>query len=143
MRILIASDHAGYDLKTELIRALPDIKFEDLGPSSKDSVDYPDFADEVGRRVNADPSLRGILICGSGQGMAMRANKYPKVRAALVWNDEVTGLSRTHNDANVLSLAARFHTLDEAKRWTKLFIETPFEGGRHAGRVAKIGKELP
>lgn len=143
MRIPIASDHAGVDLKNALIKALPEIQFEDLGPADNASVDYPDYADRVGRLVNAEPSRRGVLICGSGQGMAMRANKYPQVRAALVWNDDVTKLSRTHNDANVLCLAARFHSLDEAKRWIKIFIDTSFEGGRHAGRVAKIGQELP
>lgn len=140
MHVLIASDHAGVDLKAELIAARPDIEWEDLGPAAKDSVDYPDFADKVAKRVQRDPSLRGVLICGSGQGMAMRANKYANVRAALVWNDDVARLSRQHNDANILCLPGRFVSAKEAAGFVKLFLETAFEGGRHAGRVEKISR---
>lgn len=142
MRVLIASDHGGFELKTELKKRLPDIEWEDFGPDTKDSVDYPDFADKVASRIQKDPAQRGILVCGSGQGMAMRANKYSNVRAALVWNDEIAKLSRQHNDANILSLAGRFHSPDEATRYVKLFLETPFEGGRHAARVDKVKKPV-
>lgn len=138
MTVWIASDHAGVDLKQALIKALPDLDWQDLGPSNKDSVDYPDYANLVAEKINSKPTGRGILICGSGQGMALRANKYPQVRAALVWNEEITRLSRQHNDANILCLGARFLTNEEATKLTKLFLETPFEGGRHTKRVQKI-----
>lgn len=140
MKVLIASDHAGIDLKTELKKNLPQIEWEDLGPQSKDSVDYPDFADKVASLIQRDPSRRGVLICGSGQGMVMRANKYSNVRAALVWMDEIAKLARQHNDANILSLPARFISLEEAARFVNLFLATPFEGGRHAARVEKVGR---
>lgn len=140
MKVLIAADHAGVELKNELIKTMPQIDWEDLGPSSKDSVDYPDFADKVAKRVQDHPDLRGVLICGSGQGMAMRANKYPNVRAALVWNKDVACLARAHNDANILCLGARVSTLEEAQSFTKIFLETAFEGGRHSARVAKVSR---
>ena len=133
MHVLSASDHAGVDLKAALIKGMPGIGWNDLGPAAKDSVDYPDFADEVARRVHRDPTMRCVLICGSGQGMAMRANKYANVRAALAWNDEVVRLSRQHNDANVLALPARFISVE---------LETSFERGRHAGRVEKISRPV-
>lgn len=139
MKVLIASDHAGFDLKQELIKQLPEIEWQDLGPANKDSVDYPDYADRIAKLVNNDATLRGVLICGSGQGMAMRANKYSSVRAALVWNKEVTALSRSHNDANILCLAARFTPVNDAKVFVQSFLETKFEGGRHSSRVAKVG----
>lgn len=142
MRIPIASDHAGFELKAELIKRFPSIEWDDLGPHSKDSVDYPDFADQVASRVSSQDGAKGVLICGSGQGMAMRANKYPKVRAALVWNDDIAKLARQHNDANVLCLPGRCISSEEAVRFVKLFFETTFEGGRHAGRVAKISQSL-
>lgn len=137
-KLWIASDHAGVELKAELIKARPDLPWEDLGPHSSASVDYPDFADQVARRVNESPGERGVLICGSGQGMALRANKYPQVRAALIWNTEIAALSRQHNDANIFCLGARFHKLDEALHWLDVFLKTPFEGGRHQNRVNKI-----
>ncbi len=136
--VLIASDHAGYDLKERLKKARPDIDWIDKGPLDTARVDYPDFADRVAREVVRDGKL-GVLVCGSGQGMAMRANKYRDVRAALVWNDEVTMLSRTHNDANVLCLAARISDHADCERWLDIFLKTEFEGGRHADRVKKIG----
>ncbi len=142
MRVLIASDHAGVDLKAALVKGMPDIGWEDLGPVTKDSVDYPDYADEVAHRVNRDATLRGVLICGSGQGMAMRANKYANVRAALVWNDDVARLSRQHNDANVLVLPARFLSVEEGVGFVRLFLGTSFERGRHAGRVEKISRPV-
>lgn len=138
MELLVASDHAGFELKNALIKAVPEVSWKDLGPSSKDSVDYPDFADRVCKAISGDAQARGILICGSGQGMVMRANRYPAVRAALVYNDEITRLSRQHNNANVLCLGARFATVEQASQWVRIFLQTEFEGGRHSARVAKI-----
>lgn len=142
MKVFIAADHAGYDLKTELQKALPNVEWQDLGPSSKDSVDYPDFADLVAKKLEAEPGARGLLICGSGQGMQMRANKYPHVRAALAWDQEIAQLSRQHNDANVLCLPARFVNAAQAAAFTRTFLETAFEGGRHSQRVAKVGRSV-
>lgn len=105
-------------------------------------MDYPDFADLVAEKLNKNPAGFAVLICGSGQGMAMRANKYPHVRAALVWHEEIAKLSRQHNDANLLVLPGRFVTPEAGKNLLRLFLETPFEGGRHAGRVAKISGKL-
>ena len=136
--VLIASDHAGFALKERLKKNRPDIDWIDKGPMDSASVDYPDYADRVSRAVVRDGHV-GVLICGSGQGMAMRANKYREIRAALVWNDEVTKLSRTHNNANVLVLAARISNHDDCERWLDIFLKTSFEGGRHTGRVDKIG----
>lgn len=136
--LLIAADHAGFELKEQLKRARPDLPWEDLGPATADRVDYPDYAYKVGSRIGVDAE-RGILICGSGQGMMIGANRFPKVRAALTWMPEIAKLARTHNDANVLCLAARFTTLEEAKEMLGIFLTTEFEGGRHADRVAKLG----
>ncbi|MEK6772432.1 MAG: RpiB/LacA/LacB family sugar-phosphate isomerase [Bdellovibrionota bacterium] len=140
--IFIAADHAGLDLKNELIQSLPAIPWKDLGPFNKDSVDYPDFADLVCQKLttqwNADNF--GVLICGSAQGMAMRANKYPHIRAALVWNREIAQLSREHNDANVLCLPARFISPEEATACFNAFQKTNFAQGRHSQRVAKLNK---
>lgn len=138
--VWIASDHAGVELKASLIKSFPNIQWQDLGPSNSSSVDFPDYANLVAEKVNAKPIGRGVLICGSGQGMAMRANKYPQVRAALVWNEEIARLSRQHNDANILCLGARFTSLNQAIEFTRIFFDTPFEGGRHSGRVAKINR---
>lgn len=138
MTVWIASDHAGVQLKSELIKSLPQFEWGDLGPMTTDSVDYPDYANLVAEKINARPSCFGILICGSGQGMAMRANKYPQVRAALVWNEEIARLSRGHNNANILCLGARMTSLVQAKKWTEIFLTTPFEEGRHRQRVTKI-----
>lgn len=158
MKIFVASDHAGVELKAHLIKELqsshflPGLQREvfDLGPDTADSVDYPDYADAVVKKIhglsliqNKDSTLSmpteiGILICGSGQGMCMRANKYPAIRAALCWSPEVARLSREHNDANVLCLAARLVPQDVCMQITQIFLTTAFLGGRHAGRVAKV-----
>ena len=111
--LFIASDHAGFDLKERIKTLLPNVTWIDLGPTDSSRVDYPDFADRVAARVQSGG--RGVLICGSGQGMAMRANRYKGVRAALVWNEEITKLSREHNDANIICLGARF--LTSASAW--------------------------
>lgn len=146
MNIYIAGDHAGFPLKEHVIKYLAEhsksqkIKFTDLGPFNLDSVDYPDFADLVCKKVIADKEARGILICGSGQGMAMRANKYAPIRAALVYNDEIAKLSREHNDANVICLGARFCTTENAEKWINIFLNTPFSEGRHRQRVDKTSQ---
>lgn len=140
-KIYIACDHAGLELKNNLIKNNPEIKFEDLGTNSDESVDYPDFADNVAERVAKDKDSYGVLVCGSGQGMAMRANKYQNVRAALCWSDEVAKLARLHNNANVLVFGGRLteHTL--ANTMLKTFFATEFEGGRHSRRVDKMGSK--
>jgi ribose 5-phosphate isomerase B len=142
-RIPIASDHAGYELKGRLVAALAEAGYdvEDLGPVSDASTDYPDFAHPLAQRVANGEAARGVLLCGTGLGMSYVANRYPGVRAAVAWAPEVAELARRHNDANVLVLPARF--LDEAqgRAILRAWLETPFEGGRHERRVAKIERE--
>ncbi len=138
-KIFIACDHAGLELKNHLVKNNPQIKFEDLGTDTNESVDYPDFADHVAEKVAKDSNSFGVLVCGSGQGMAMRANKYQNIRAALCWSEEVARLSRTHNNANVLVLAGRLTDHSLADGMLKVFFNTEFEGGRHAKRVEKMG----
>lgn len=135
--LLIASDHAGFELKQSLIAATPELPWLDLGPANEQRVDYPDFADRVASRVAATGD-RGVLICGSGQGMAIRANRYSGVRAALVWSEESARLAREHNDANIICFGARFFSLPEARRFLEIFLNTPFAGGRHEARVLKL-----
>lgn len=142
-KVFIASDHAGYEYKSEVIKFLnSDFDVLDLGPNSTESVDYPDFASSACQELKKNPAAVAILICGSGQGMALRANKYSFIRAALVYNDEIVKLAREHNDANVLCIGSRFCSLEDAKRWCQLFLNTPFAGGRHQSRVAKIGSDI-
>ena len=143
-RLAIASDHAGYDLKNLLLAELEDLGQAtfDLGPENNASVDYPDFAHTLCNLVEKGEADLGILICGSGTGMTITANKHPKIRAANCWNTEIAQLARAHNDANVLCLPARFISVAEAVAILKTFIATPFEAGRHEQRVAKIGKML-
>lgn len=138
--ILIASDHAGFALKERLKQALRrlGLAFEDFGPDSEASVDYPDFAHRVARAVGSGQGQRGVLICGSGQGMVMAANRHAGVRAALPHDEAAARLARQHNDANVLALGARVTPPEEAERILQAFLETPFEGGRHQRRVDKI-----
>lgn len=140
MKISIASDHAGVKLKATILTWLVDNEVEtiDFGPNSEYSVDYPDFAHAVITNLLDGDSDLSILICGSGVGMSMCANRWRDARAALCWNEEIAKLSRQHNDANVLCLPARFITDDEAINILKTFIETEFEGGRHEKRVEKI-----
>lgn len=139
-KFYIAADHAGYDLKQHLISKFPELKIEDLGTHNPDRVDYPDFADRVAAKIESDPNAIGILVCGSGQGMAIRANRYAKVRAALCWSEEVAQLSREHNNANILCVGSRFTAPALAELILKKFLSTQFEGGRHAGRVDKLGR---
>lgn len=136
----IGSDHAGFELKEIIRKYLEEkgLKYKDHGTYSEDSVDYPDFAHPVASSVNNGEVKNGILVCGSGQGVCMAANKHPQVRAALVWNAEVAALTRQHNDANILCLPGRMIDPEEAKRAVDAFLETEFEGGRHQRRVGKI-----
>jgi ribose 5-phosphate isomerase B len=137
--IFIASDHAGFEMKQHLIGRFPFWPWRDLGPGGAESVDYPDYAAKLCREL--EPNLKdsvGVLICGSGQGMAMRANRFSSIRAALCWNEEVARLARQHNDANVLCLAGRLTVFPVAERITDVFLKTPFEGGRHQRRVDKL-----
>ncbi len=138
--IPIASDHAGFEAKELVKKILKERDFTtiDYGTKSDESVDYPDFATLVAQAVNNGDHELGILICGSGQGMCMTANKYPKVRASLAWNEEVAKLSRQHNNANVLCLPGRFLDEDELRSIVTSWLEASFEGGRHQRRVDKI-----
>lgn len=137
--LFVACDHAGLELKRHLMGRFPGLPWKDLGTNETSSVDYPDYAAKLGLALEGElPGARGLLICGSGQGMAMRANRFPFIRAALCWNEEVAKLSRSHNDANVLCLAGRFTSPAEAERILNVFLQTPFEGGRHQGRVSKL-----
>jgi ribose 5-phosphate isomerase B len=138
---LIASDHAGVDLKSELIRRLPDWKWEDLGPQDTSRVDYPDYAERLASQISSGASHRGVLICGSGIGMSITANKFSGVRAAVVDNPSTARLSREHNDSNVLCLGARFLAPEYAAEIVELWLRTEFSSeGRHQDRLKKIEK---
>lgn len=138
--IPIASDHAGVELKAKLIAELKrmGLHTNDLGAADSDPSDYPDFAHPLAQLVSTGESRRGILLCGSGIGADIVANRYPRVRAALSWMPEIAELSRRHNDSNVLVLPARFVSDDSALEIMKRWLSTEFEGGRHARRVDKI-----
>lgn len=139
MKVYIASDHAGYDLKNAIKQHFnKNFEWEDLGTHSSDSVDYPDYAHPLAEAIVSDPTAKGVLICGTGNGVAMTANKHADVRAALAWNRDIAALARQHNNANVLVLPARFITEEEAFIVVDTFFSTSFEGGRHERRVNKI-----
>ena len=142
MRISIGNDHAGVDYKKYIQEHLfvNDVEVKNYGTDSLDSVDYPDFAHPVSKDVNEKLSDLGILICGSGNGVCMTANKYEKVRAALCWNKELAKLSKSHNNANIVCIPARFVDKEQALEIVKTFISENFEGGRHERRVNKISK---
>ena len=140
-RIYVGADHAGFRLKQRLLEELKRLGYEpvDVGPAALDpSDDFPDYARPVAEAVSTGAVRRGILTCGTGLGMSYVANRFPRVRAAVVWSPEVAELARRHNDANVLVLPARFVSEEEAMEILHRWLETPFEGGRHARRVAKI-----
>jgi ribose 5-phosphate isomerase B len=141
--IPIGSDHAGVELKARLVEELRTLGYEplDLGTSGAESVDYPDFAHEVAERVERQDARRGVLLCGTGLGMAYTANRHPGVRAAVAWTPEIARLAREHNDANVLVLPARFVSEAEGVEILKTWLTTDFAGGRHSRRVAKIEQE--
>jgi ribose 5-phosphate isomerase B len=143
--IPIGSDHAGFQLKQRLVQELQALGYQplDLGTTSAESVDYPDYAHSVATRVENGEARRGVLLCGTGLGMAYAANRHAGVRAAVAWNPEVASLSRSHNDANVLVLPARFVSEGEGIEILRQWLDTPFEGGRHSRRVEKIEKETP
>jgi ribose 5-phosphate isomerase B len=137
VKLVIASDHAGFALKEHLKKTFADIEWIDVGPHNEDSVDYPDYADlAVLKMLNL--KTRGVLVCGSGQGMCMRANKYREIRAALAWDKVSAQLAREHNDSNILCLGGRLIPHDIATDIFSTWLNTEFAGGRHAGRVNKI-----
>ena len=141
--ILIASDHAGFELKEKLESWLREIGYavSDLGPNTDQSTDYPDFAHPLAQRVSDGAAERGVLLCGTGLGMSYVANRYPHVRAAVAWSPEIAELARRHNDANVLALPARFLSEEQARQILKTWLDTPFDGGRHERRVEKIERD--
>jgi ribose 5-phosphate isomerase B len=140
MTVAIGCDHAGFPLKEQTIRQLKKLGYlvHDWGTFSAKSVDYPDFAHPVAEQVSNGGATFGVVICGSGNGVAMAANKHPEVRAALCWNPVIARLARTHNDANVLAIPARFIGREMARRIVDAFFDSKFEGGRHQLRVQKI-----
>ena len=138
LRIAIGGDHAGFEYKSILIDFLKDHSVKDFGTYSSDSVDYPDFAHPVASAVETGEFDLGILICGSANGVAITANKHQGIRAAICWNEELAELAKSHNNANILCIPARFVSTELAKEITSKFLNTAFEGGRHANRVSKI-----
>ena len=141
--IAIGSDHAGFEYKQEIISFLKTKEYpvKDFGTYSTDSVDYPDFAHPVSSSISQKEYGYGILICGSANGVAITANKYTHIRAAICWNEELAILARQHNDANILCIPAKFVSLETALRMVVLFLETLFEQGRHIKRIEKINKK--
>lgn len=141
MKIAIGNDHAGPAYQKAIVEflSLQGIEVINYGTITYESVDYPDFAHSVARDVEQGNVDFGILICGSGNGIAMTANKHQKVRCAVCWNKEIAQLARAHNDANVISIPARFTAIEQAVEMVKEFLDTNFEGGRHQNRVSKIG----
>lgn len=138
LKIAIGGDHAGFEYKQAIIDFLSGQEVKDFGPYSADSCDYPDFAHPVASAVERGDFDFGILICGSANGVAITANKHQGIRAAICWNEELATLARSHNNANIVCIPARFISRDEAKKIVQIFLSTEFEGGRHATRVGKI-----
>ena len=143
MRVVIGADHAGYEDKEKIKKQLAEmgIDYEDVGTNSPESVDYPIFAKKVAEKVARGEADQGLLVCGSGNGMQIAANKIRGVRAALAWNEETARLAREHNDANVLSIPARMISPEEVSKVVESYLNAHFQGGRHARRVEEI-KEL-
>jgi len=140
MNIAVGADHAGYELKKVIIDFLKDKghKVEDFGCYSEESIDYPDYAHPVCESIEKGTNKYGVLICGSGNGISMAANKHPGIRAALSWSSEIAELGRLHNNANIVSIPARFVSEENALKIVDVFFSTEFEGGRHQTRVDKI-----
>jgi ribose 5-phosphate isomerase B len=138
--IAIGSDHAGFDFKEAIISLLEGkgLQYIDFGAHSKSAVDYPDFAHPVAQAVELGSVAFGILLCGSANGVGITANKYPGIRAAVCWGDEIASVARQHNNANIICLPARFVSLQDAEEMVEVFMMTPFEAGRHLTRVNKI-----
>jgi ribose 5-phosphate isomerase B len=142
MKVAIGCDHAGFDYKATIIRVLKKegVEVIDKGTYSTDSVDYPDFVHPVANLIESGEADLGVLICGSGNGVSMSANKHSGIRAALCWKDEIASLARQHNNANIISIPARFVSAKLARQMVRTFISTGFEGGRHQRRVDKISR---
>ena len=139
-KIVIASDHAGYSLKEYIKKFLSrkKILLKDIGTKTEEKVDYPDYAHKLSKIIKKNRNTVGVLICGSGQGMIMTANKHKNIRAALCYNVKSTKLSRLHNDANIITLGSRLISKKNAVKYLKIFLKTKFEGGRHKKRIKKI-----
>ena len=140
MIISAGADHGGFELKDKLVAMLRKEGYEviDNGTNSPDSVDYPDFAQAVARDILEKRADFGLLVCGSGIGISIAANRFKGIRAALVTNEDYARLSRQHNNANIIALGGRFTSYEDAEKWLKIFLSTPFEGGRHERRIEKI-----
>src|ERR1700753_2847688 len=138
LKIAVGGDHAGFDYKQTITDGLAAKEIKDFGTYSSASVDYPDFAHPVAAAVESGEFDFGILICGSGNGVAITANKHQGIRAAICWNEELASLARRHNNANIVCIPARFISIEEAEKIVKTFLSTDFEGGRHANRINKI-----
>lgn len=144
MTIAIGNDHAGTEYKFEIIKLLETLghKVINFGTNDENSMDYPDAIHPTAEAVETGMAEKGIILCGSGNGAQMTANKHQGVRAALCWNNELVALTRQHNDANILTIPARFVSLQQALGFVKIFFTTEFEGGRHQNRVAKIACDI-
>jgi ribose 5-phosphate isomerase B len=143
MKILIGNDHAGYSLKLSIIKNLEDkYEFFDKGSYSNESVDYPDYASIIAKEIQSEKGDLGILICGTGNGVCMTANKFKGIRAVICWNEEIAKLAKQHNNANIICIPSRFIKVEEAMKIIESFILEKFEGGRHERRIKKINENL-
>ena len=143
MKILIGNDHAGYTLKLSIIKNLEDkYEFFDKGSYSDESVDYPDYASIIAKEIQSEKGDLGIIICGTGNGVCMTANKFKGIRAVICWNEEIAKLAKQHNNANIICIPSRFIKVEEAMKIIESFIMEKFEGGRHERRIKKINENL-
>ena len=143
MKILIGNDHAGYSLKLSIIKNLEDkYEFFDKGSYSNESVDYPDYASIIAKEIQSEKGDLGILICGTGNGVCMTANKFKGIRAVICWNEEIAKLAKQHNNANIICIPSRFIKVEEAVKIIESFILEKFEGGRHERRIKKINENF-
>ena len=143
MKILIGNDHAGYSLKLSIIKNLEDkYEFFDRGSYSNESVDYPDYASIIAKEIQSEKGDLGILICGTGNGVCMTANKFKGIRAVICWNEEIAKLAKKHNNANIICIPSRFIKVEEAIKIIESLILEKFEGGRHERRIKKINENL-
>lgn len=143
MKILIGNDHAGYSLKLSIIKNLEDkYEFFDKGSYSDESVDYPDYASTIAKEIQSEKGDLGIIICGTGNGVCMTANKFKGIRAVICWNEEIAKLAKQHNNANIICIPSRFIKVEEAMKIIESFILEKFEGGRHERRIKKINENL-
>ena len=143
MKILIGNDHAGYSLKLSIIKNLEDkYEFFDKGSYSNESVDYPDYASIIAKEIQSEKGDLGILICGTGNGVCMTANKFKGIRAVICWNEEIAKLAKQHNNANIICIPSRFIKVEEAIKIIESFILEKFEGGRHERRIKKINENF-